>query len=473
MNPAPASPAPASFASLPLDPALLGTLAELGYERMTLVQAQALPWILAGRDVIARAKTGSGKTAAFGLGLLQRLDARSSRVQALVICPTRELADQVAKEIRRLARGIANVKVVAISGGTAIGPQIGSLEHSAHIVVGTPGRLLKHLDKNTLHLRGLNMLVLDEADRMLDMGFEAEIEQILGHLPDQRQTLLFSATYPSAIATVSARVQHDPVQVDVTEAELPVAVSQRWCEVTADDRDRQLYRALAAWGGARNLVFCNTKVDCARLANSLRGGNVAAVALHGDLDQVERTGVLVRFANGSASVLVATDVAARGLDIDDVDAVFNYELPGQPEVYVHRIGRTARAGKAGLAVSLVAARELPRLQGIQAALPGVEIRATRIPADGHSAAVQPPAMGTVEINGGRRNKLRPGDLLGTLTAPGGVPGESVGKIDLFDANSFVAVRREHVRDAVRQLGEHRIKGRQFRAREAGSTPRKG
>jgi ATP-dependent RNA helicase DbpA len=465
------NPAFPSFDSLPLAPALLGNLADLGYEQMTLVQAQALPWILDGRDVIARAKTGSGKTAAFGLGLLQRLDLQSARVQALVICPTRELADQVAKEIRRLARAIPNVKVVALSGGTPIGPQIGSLEHSAHIVVGTPGRLLKHLNKNTLHLRGLQTLVLDEADRMLDMGFEEEIDQILAHLPDQRQTLLFSATYPHAIAEVSARVQTDPVQIDVTEDELPVAVSQRWCEVTPEDRDRQLYRALAAWGGARNVVFCNTKIDCARLADSLQGAKVGAVALHGDLDQNERTEALVRFGNGSASVLVATDVAARGLDIDDVDAVFNYELPGQPDVYVHRIGRTARAGKSGIAVSLVSAREIPRLHAIQAALQGAmagaEIRGTSIPAKGDSAAIQAPVMATVEINGGRKNKLRPGDLLGTLTATGGIPGDAVGKIDLFDNNSFIAIRREHVRDAVRQLGEHRIKGRQFRARPAG------
>jgi ATP-dependent RNA helicase DbpA len=258
----------------------------------------------------------------------------------------------------------------------------------------------------------------------------------------------------------------------VTADELPVAVSQCWCDVLPDDRDRQLYRALAAWGGARNVVFCNTKVDCARLSDSLQGAMVAAVALHGDLDQSERTEVLVRFANGSASVLVATDVAARGLDIDDVDAVFNYELPSQPDVYVHRIGRTARAGKSGIAVSLVASRELPRLQAIQAALAGVEIRGTRIPAEGRSAAVEPPAMGTVEINGGRKNKLRPGDLLGTLTAAGGVPGDAVGRIDLFDNNSFIAIRREHLADAVRQLGGHRIKGRQFRARPSGPASKR-
>jgi ATP-dependent RNA helicase DbpA len=457
---------PESFAGLPLNQALLANLADLGYERMTQVQAQALPLILEGRDVIARAKTGSGKTAAFGLGLLHRLDVQSARVQALVICPTRELADQVAKEIRRLARAIPNIKVVTLCGGTPIGPQIGSLEHSAHVVVGTPGRLLKHLDKGTLHLRGLQILVLDEADRMLDMGFEDEIDQILAHLPGERQTLLFSATYPPAILEVSARVQNDPVQVDVTDDELPVAVSQRWCEVTRETRDTALYRALAAWGGNRNVVFCNTKIDCAGLVASLRGSGVAAVALHGDLDQIERTEVLVRFANGSARVLVATDVAARGLDIEDVDAVFNYELPGQPEVYVHRIGRTARAGKSGIAVSLVAERETSRLQAIERALPEARISNTRIPAEARSAAIEAPAMLTVEINGGRKNKLRPGDLLGTLTAAGGVAADAVGKIDLFDNNSYVAIRCEHADTALRQLNGQRIKGRQYRARRA-------
>ena len=458
------SSAPKSFATLPLNPALLGTLADLGYHHMTLVQEQTLPPIIAGRDVIARAKTGSGKTAAFGLGLLQGLEVQSLRVQALVICPTRELADQVAKEIRRLARAIANVKVVALSGGTPIGPQIGSLQHSAHIVVGTPGRLLKHLTKETLHLRGLRTLVLDEADRMLDMGFAEELEQILGHLPAQRQTLLFSATYPPAIAEVSARVQTDPVHVDVTEEELPVAVTQRWCEVGRGDRDEQLRRALAAWGGARNVVFCNTKADCAQLAAALGAGGIAAVALHGDLDQHERTEVLVRFSNGSASVLVATDVAARGLDIDDVDAVFNYELPGQPEVYVHRIGRTARAGKTGIAVSLVAGRELPRLHAIEALLPGVELQQSSIPEDGRSPATLAPAMCTVELNGGRKHKLRPGDLLGTLTAAGGIPSDAVGKIDLFDNNSYIALQRSRSADGLRQLNAQKIKGRQFRAR---------
>ena len=451
------------FSSLDLQPTLLSNLVDIGYEEMTLVQAETLPQMIGGSDVLARAKTGSGKTAAFGLGVLNKLDATSFRTQALVLCPTRELADQIAKEIRRLARGILNVKILTLCGGVPLRPQLASLQHSPHIIVGTPGRVLKHLGKETVKLADLETLVLDEADRMLDMGFAEELDAILKFVPKDRQTLLFSATYAESIAAVSNRVQRSPVKVDVTDDEQPAQIMQFWCSVTRENRNTDLVRALRAWGGELNLVFCNTKVDCAEVANYLRSQNIVAVALHGDLDQSERTEVLVRFANRSASVLIATDVAARGLDVKDLDAVFNYELPKQAEIYVHRIGRTARAGKQGVAVSLVGPREERRWQEIDELLPDANPTKCGIPDAKRSADPLSPSMTTIQISGGRKNKLRPGDLLGVLTADGGVPGDSVGSIDLFDTYSYGAVRNAQTPKALRQLAKRPIKGRMYRA----------
>jgi len=457
-------PNPIKFSSLDLQPALLSNLADIGYTEMTLVQAETLPQLIAGSDVLARAKTGSGKTAVFGLGLLNKLDVACFRSQALVLCPTRELADQVSKEIRRLARGIPNVKILTLCGGVPLGPQLASLQHSPHIIVGTPGRVLKHLRKDTVMLGELKTLVFDEADRMLDMGFSDELDAILKFLPKDRQTLLFSATYPESIAAVSKRVQQNPVIVDVTDDEQPAQIVQSWCSVTRENRNPELVRALRAWGGELNLVFCNTKVDCAEVANYLVSQNIVTVALHGDLAQSERTEVLVRFANRSAVVLIATDVAARGLDVKDLDAVFNYELPKQAEVYVHRIGRTARAGKQGVAVSLVEQREEWRWQEIEELLPDAFPKKCGIPDAKRSADPLSPAMTTIQISGGRKNKLRPGDLLGALTANGGVAGDSVGSIDLFDTCSYVAVRNAQTPKALRQLANRPIKGRMYRAR---------
>ena len=453
-----------AFRTLDLAPPLLNNLANIGYLTMTPVQAKALPEVLAGRDVLARAKTGSGKTAVFGLGLLNALDVTSFRVQALVLCPTRELADQVAREIRRLAQSIPNIKILTLCGGTRIEPQYASLRHSPHVIVGTPGRVLKHLRQATVDLAGLQTLVLDEADRLLDMGFTEELDAILAFVPTDRQTLLFSATYPDTIGTMSARVQQNPIAIDVTNVERPAPITQYWCSVTRETRNDALVRALCAWGGALNLVFCNTRVDCSGVLRFLQSRKIAAVALHGDFDQPQRTEVLVRFANGSASVLVATDVAARGLDIDAVDAVFNYELPAQPEIYVHRVGRTGRAGKKGVAISLVEPREVRRLLEIEARYEDARPSEISIPTSNRKTESLSPAMTTIRISGGRKNKLRPGDLLGALTAKGGVSGDVVGSIDLFDTISYVAIRNAQAKAAMRQLADHPIKGRRYRAR---------
>jgi ATP-independent RNA helicase DbpA len=452
------------FSSLNLKPELLGNLVDLGYTEMTLVQAQTLPLLIGGADVLARAKTGSGKTAAFGLGLLNRLDVASFSVQALVLCPTRELADQVAKEIRRLARAVANIKILSVCGGSPLRSQVASLQRSPHIVVGTPGRVHKHLRDGNIDLSELRTFVLDEADRMLDMGFMDELDAILAYVPEQRQTLLFSATYPDAVANISARVQSNPRVVDVTDDELPAQITQTWCAVTRENRMAELVRVLRAWGGGLNLVFCNTKLDCAEVTAYLQAEKISALALHGDLDQMERNQVLVRFSNRSVSVLVATDVAARGLDVKDIDAVINYELPPQAEVYVHRIGRTGRAGKVGVAVSLIEDRELWRLKEIEKDLPDTLIRQRGIPDAKRDDESLLPQYTTIQFSGGRKNKLRPGDLLGALTAQGGIPGDTVGAIDLFDTYGYVAVQSAQAKKAHTQLSNRPIKGRKYRAR---------
>ena len=465
------------FSSLELRPQLLNQLQHLGFIAMTPIQAAALPHVLTGADVVAQASTGSGKTAAFGLGCLQHLQETKFHVQSLVLCPTRELADQVANSFRSLAKNLANTKIVTLCGGVAIGPQIGSLQHSAHIIVGTPGRVLKHLHKGTLHLHGLNSLVLDEADRMLDMGFADEIDAIIDFLPTPRQNLLFSATFPEEVAKVVAALCPDAVRVDVTQTEAAPAIDEYWCHAPHRDllgRTQVLGETLHHFGGKLNLVFCNTKHECAEVSRNLHQLGIGAVALHGDMEQQARSQTLVRFANGSANVLVATDVAARGLDIDDVDAVFNFELPHQVENYVHRIGRTGRSGRNGTAISLVSDREMSRLKLIETNLKHGAMRLWRADSSGSQGAetsAQPslavPTVYTLEINGGRKQKLRPGDILGALTAGGTLGADAVGKIDILPMVSYVAIAKEHTSAAQRLLNQHKIKGRQFRVRGVG------
>ena len=351
-----------SFSQLDLPAKTLANLKTLGFEQMTEIQAQGLPPVLDGRDVVGRAKTGSGKTAVFGLGLLASLQPANFQVQALVLCPTRELADQVAQEIRRLAQGIPNVKLLVICGGKPMGPQKASLKHGAHIVVGTPGRVLDHLGKGSLRLDKLRTLVLDEADRMLDMGFADEVTDIVARAPKPRQTLLFSATFPDAIVQMSASIQSDPLRISVDVDHAPGVIDQLFFEIKRNERNQVLLGLLAHYAPGAAVVFCHTRKQCAEVASFLNDNRVEAVALHGELDQRTRDQTLVLFANGSTGVLVATDVAARGLDIKSLPAVINYELPHDPEVYVHRIGRTGRAGQQGVALSLVTQNEIRRVR---------------------------------------------------------------------------------------------------------------
>ncbi len=453
-----------AFATLPLSAAMLANLDALGYAEMTPIQAQSLPVILKGMDLIAQAKTGSGKTAAFGIGLLNPINPRYFGCQALVLCPTRELADQVAKELRRLARAEDNIKILTLCGGVSLGPQIASLEHGAHIIVGTPGRVQQHLSKGTLVLDGLNTLVLDEADRMLDMGFYDAIAQIIGQTPERRQTLLFSATYPSGIKQLSAAFMRNPQQVKVEALHDDSQIEQHFYEVDPEDRLSAVTRVLGHFRPQSCVAFCFTKQQCQEVVDHLRSKGIAAEALHGDLEQRDRDQVLTLFANRSTSVLVATDVAARGLDIDALDMVINVELARDAEIHVHRVGRTGRAGEKGLAVSLVAPAEGHRAQAIEA-LQKTPLRWEQL--DSLKAkAGEPlvPVMSTLCIAAGRKDKLRPGDILGALTGDAGIPGKQVGKIAIFDFQAYVAVERGVARQALQRLNSGKIKGRSLKVR---------
>jgi ATP-independent RNA helicase DbpA len=356
-----------NFTSLPIGREQLEALQGLGFTAMTPVQAESLPLILKRLDVIIQAKTGSGKTAAFGIGLLHHLNPRFFGVQALVMCPTRELAEQVAQSIRQLASRMANVKTVLLCGGKPFGPQRDSLRHGAHIVVGTPGRIDDHLQRGNLELKGVKTFVLDEADRMLEMGFAEVMASITSHLPKNRQTILLSATFPDDIKTISRSLQEKPIQITV-DAEVShdeVIIEQLFFEVQRHERDKTLLALFEHHRPRNAMVFCNTKKQCAEVARFLSDHDIEAAAIHGDLDQRERDQVLVQFANESCPVLVASDVAARGLDIPALEMVVNVELPRDADTYVHRIGRTGRAGQSGKAFSLVAPSEVGRMRVIE------------------------------------------------------------------------------------------------------------
>jgi ATP-dependent RNA helicase DbpA len=452
------------FTVLPLKPELLLTLDSLEFNTMTPIQEQSLPLILQGIDIISKAKTGSGKTAAFALGVLQQLEVDNYQTQALVICPTRELADQVAKEIRRLGRAIANIKVLTICGGAPIGPQRVSLERGAHIIVGTPGRLVDHIRKNTIKLGQIKQLVLDEADRMLEMGFTEQLNTIIAACPSQKQTLLFSATYPEDIAAISRRCQKNPKIISVDQDEPNHAITQYFYELrSAKDKPQAVLKLLAEFKPTSSLVFCNTKQTCNELLEFLQQNKISALALHGDLDQKQRDQVLVCFANRSVSLLIATDVAARGLDIKQLDAVINYEIAKESSVHIHRIGRTGRAGETGIALNLVASTDIPALHRLED-LTKTRPRMQALP-NPKTALNLEPEMVTLAIEGGKKSKLRAGDVLGALTKDAGILGEQIGKIDVFDFSVYVAVHKSIWKLALQQLQTKPIKGRSFKARK--------
>lgn len=446
---------------------LTSLLSDLGFEHFTPIQEKTLPDMLANKDILAQAQTGSGKTLAFAIGMLLKLNPRYFAVQGLIMCPTRELADQVSKEIRKAARFLDNIKVLSLCGGMPFGPQIGSLEHGAHIVVGTPGRLLEHLRKGTLRLDSLNTLVLDEADRMLDMGFIDSIRTLVDSTPKDRQTLLFSATYPENIESISGEFQTDPIHISIEATiESKPDITQHFVKTSKEDKAYTLLNVLCYQQPQQAIVFCNTKIECQQIADFLEDHKVSAKAIHGDLEQKDRDKVLVQFGNTSCRILVATDVAARGIDVKEVDTVINYDMTKDIDIHTHRIGRTGRAGNKGMAINLATEKDSHKVRDIEERF---EIQAQYL--DLHSE-IDPdfrllPSMTTIAFDAGRKDKLRPGDIVGALTAGIGLTKEEVGKIDVFDRRAYVAVHSKQAKFVVSELQSKKIKGRTIKVRTIG------
>ena len=453
-----------NFSRLNLSANALANLTQLGYVAMTPIQSASLPLTLAGQDLIAQASTGSGKTAAFGLPLVEKLQATDMAIQALVLCPTRELADQVTQEIRRLARATGNIKVVTLCGGVALRGQVISLEHGAHVVVGTPGRILDHLERGSLSLQAVQTLVLDEADRMLDMGFMEDIAKVVQQCAKNRQTLLFSATYPEGIAQLANQFMRQPQTVTVQAQHSATKIRQLFVEVKESERLNAVSQVLNHFRPESTLAFCNTKQQCRDLVAVLQAQGFSALALFGELDQRERDQVLIQFANRSCSVLVATDVAARGLDVAQLEAVINVDVTPDSEVHIHRIGRTGRGDAEGLAISLASLDEMGHvgkielLQGRESVwMPLADLTPTA------GGALRPP-MATLQIVGGRKEKIRAGDVLGALTGEAGFTREQVGKINVNEFSTYVAVERSIAQQAVARLSAGRVKGRSVKVR---------
>ena len=447
------------FKTLDLGPAWLEALDQIGYERMTPIQQRALPLLLQGRDLIGHADTGTGKTAAFGLALLQRITPAGELPGALVLCPTRELAEQVAGEIRRLARALPHTNVVTLCGGRPSHRDRAALEHGVDVVVGTPGRVLAHLKRGALDLSQVTTVVLDEADRMLDMGFVEDVTAIVGYAPQERQTVMMSATMSQDVRRFTDALLRDPALVSVVEQSEAPPITQSLWEVSSIGRLEALKRLLGARDQDQAIVFCNERVTCDEVTEALRRQGHSVRAMHGGLEQRERDDVLQMFSDKSVRVLVATDVAARGIDISALDTVINYELPHDPKSYVHRIGRTGRAGELGAAHTLVEAgrhRDLALYdEGLVAAL-----KRDAAELDAAGAPRQAP-MRTLAIRGGRKEKLRAGDIVGALTGEMRLEADVIGDITIKDRLAFVAIEREHAERAFHGLKQGKIKGRNF------------
>ena len=471
------------FDVLGLSPAVLDNLTQLGLTQMTPIQELSLPLALKGQDLIAQASTGSGKTVAFGLPLVNKLEPLRLNVQALVLCPTRELADQVTSEIRRLARSTENIKVITLCGGVALRAQTQSLLHGAHVVVGTPGRILDHIERESLHLGAVQTLVLDEADRMLDMGFFDDIAKVIKKCAVKRHTMLFSATYPEGIDRLAAQFMTNPSNVKVQTQHDLSTLEQVYIEVEDSERFAVVEKILLHYKPDSTLAFCNTKQQCRQLLTYLRAQGFSAGALYGELEQRERDQVMIQFANRSCNVLVATDVAARGLDVADLSAVINVDVSPDPQIHIHRIGRTARAGAKGLALTLASVDEMgfvgriEEIQGRESKWLNIENLQNKDPSSqgssgssgssGFKGRPNPAPMVTLQIVGGRKEKIRAGDVLGALTGEAGFNKDQVGKINVNEFSTYVAVNAEIGKEAVKRLSEGKIKGKSVRVRLIG------
>lgn len=450
-----------SFSSLVLRDELINNLSSLDYTKMTPIQAQSLPLMLNKIDVIAQAQTGSGKTVAFGLTLLNYLKVEQLQPQALVLCPTRELAEQVSQVLRRLARLLANVKILNLSGGIPMKPQVESLKYGAHIIIGTPGRIQKHLEKRNLSLTHLGRLVLDEADKMLEMGFLDTIKQVLSFCPVKRQTLLFSATFPQQIKELATEFMHKPTQITIEEQISTLDIEQTFFEVqNQTDKYSVLKTLLGHHQPSSTLIFCNTKESTQDIAKRLNQDGFHTNVLNGDLEQSARDEAMIQFSNHSCSILVATDVAARGLDIKELPAVINYDLAFAAETHVHRVGRTGRAGCKGLALSITTPKDAERLCALEQLMSqplnwGVisHLQNSKAP-----RSLQP-KMITLRLMAGKKDKIRAGDILGALTKDAGLSGDAIGKIDISATHSYVAIEQSQIHKAYTQFHKGKLKGK--------------
>lgn len=516
------------FDELNIAEPILRAITDMGFEEATPIQAKAIPIEMTGIDVLGQAQTGTGKTAAFAIPLLQKINPKEKKLQSIVLCPTRELAIQVADEIRHLAKYLHGVKVLPIYGGQDIVKQIRSLKAGTQIMIGTPGRVMDHMRRKTVKFDHIHTVILDEADEMLNMGFREDIETILKDVPKERQTILFSATMPKPILEIAGEYQKDAQLIKVVKKELTVAnIEQYYYEVKQKNKDEVLSRLLDIYNPKLSLVFCNTKKKVDELVEVLQNRGYFAEGLHGDLKQSQRDRVMNGFRNGKTEILVATDVAARGIDVDNVEAVFNYDLPQDDEYYVHRIGRTGRAGRTGMAFSFVVGREAYKLRDIMKYCK-TKIVLQRVPslndvvntkydkimdqirnmvqeeeltsviemlekrlneedftALDMAAALFKMALGTENTDGydavgeyfdfgdtgaeegmvrlfiniGKKQNVRPGDILGAITGETGIPGRLVGTIDMYDRYTFVEVPREHAKSVLQAMQDAKIKGK--------------
>lgn len=513
------------FEDLGLSPAILKAVKDMGFEEASPIQAKAIPAVRSGRDIIGQAQTGTGKTAAFGIPLLEKIDPKNKKLQAIVLCPTRELAIQVAEEIRNLAAHIHGIKILPIYGGQEIVKQIRSLKSGVQLVIGTPGRVMDHMRRKTLKMDELHTVVLDEADEMLNMGFREDIETILAGVPEERQIVLFSATMPRSILEITKKFQKNAELIKVTKKELTVPnIEQFYYEVKPKSREEVLSRLLDIYHPKLSVVFCNTKRQVDTLVNGLLGRGYFAAGLHGDMKQAQRDRVMQGFRSGKTEILVATDVAARGIDVEEIEAVFNYDLPQDDEYYVHRIGRTGRAGRVGRSFSFVSGKEVYKLKEIQRYC-NTKIRAQKVPSIDDVAntkidkvldeiayiienddlssfletiqeevnqsdltsmdiaaallklcvgsrddqpsgddmfentGAEEPGMVRLFINIGKKDRAKPGDILGAIAGESGMPGKIVGTIDMYDKYTFVEVPREYAREILEAVNHAKIKGK--------------
>lgn len=445
------------FSDLSLSKEFIQNLDSLGFNTLTAIQEQTLPKALQNQDLIARAKTGSGKTLAFCIPIVNKLKVKEFKIQALILAPTRELANQIAKNLRELSRYIHNVKILTLCGGVPFKPQVVSLEHNAHIVVATPGRILKHILEKNITLENINTLVLDEADKMLDMGFYDDIMKIIENLPKNRQTMLFSATYEKDIENLGFNILNKPAFVEIKNNEEEVFINQKFYKVRQNEKISLIPALISSNRAKTTLIFCNMKITCEDLADDLYDLGLDVLTLHSNLDQKQRDETMVLFSNKTYPILIATDVASRGLHIDDVDLVINYDLSLNEKIHTHRIGRTARAGRGGLAVTLYTKNEEDLLEVIKENFNSFKIENKEDIKDDLSFEINCDFR-TIFINGGKKQKLRKGDILGAMTNELNLQNNQVGKIDILDFCSYVAICKNKIDEFPTTL---KIKGKSY------------